>query len=263
MATLDSWQQIFDKAGDLVDSLLYERPKDQFDAIDDEEKIISVLKEIASGEIDPREDWSVIIKAANKGDKLDEKIDQHFEISFRQAIFVRILFEYTMKKIKENYSEHSQFAPLMKAGEEMIFAFACAHQHATAWRLLIEVRDKSYEARSSKGAQVKAEKKEEREVLLHIFIESALERLRPGGGWRNHIIASQTIAKDLAAMAESYSLPITNDIDELSEKVQSMVFKEDRLRKAYNEAAKKPLDEPVKIRKAKLNVIFGEEDKNR
>lgn len=163
-----------------------------------------------------------------------------------------------MQKIRESYSENSQPRMLMKVGEDMLAAFACAQQHATAWRLLIEVRDKSYETRSQNANQIKAEKKVESELLLRSLIEPSLERLRPTGGWRSHIIAAQSIAKDLATMAVSYSLPITRDVDDLSEKVQLMIWKEPRLRKAYNEAAKKPLEEPAKTRKAVINFSVGD-----
>lgn len=63
---LDPWQVIFDKAGDLADSLLHAQPKAEFDAVDFEEKIVSVVKEIASGKVDPKEDWAVIIRPIKK-----------------------------------------------------------------------------------------------------------------------------------------------------------------------------------------------------
>lgn len=258
MAAIDPWQMIFDKAGELADSLLHEQPKGKVDAVDFEEKVISTVKEIAYGEVNPRKDWSVIIKSVSKGNKIDEKIGEHFEIALRQAVFVRVLFEHHMQKIRECYSESSQPRMLMKVGEEMLAAFACAQQHATAWRLLKAVRDKSYGARSQNANQVKSEKKEERELLLRSLVESSLGRLRPGGGWRSHVIAAQVISEDLAAIAASYSLPITSDEDELSEKVQLMIWKEPRLRKAYNETAKHPLDEPVKTRKVVLDFSVGD-----
>nr|WP_298410499.1 hypothetical protein [uncultured Halomonas sp.] len=258
MKTIDSWQMVFDKAGDLADSLLHEQPKDMVDALDIEEQIISAIQELASGEVNPKEDWSVIIKPVSKGSKIDERIANHFDIALRQAVFVRVLFEYHMQKIKEYYSESSQLGMLIKVGEDMLAAYACAQQHATAWRLLSGVRDKSYETRSQNANQIKAEKKEERELLLRCLIESSLERLRPGGGWRSHIIAAQIIAEDLGTMAASYALPITSDEDELSEKVQLMIWKEPRLRKAYNETAKKPIEEPVKTRKIVLSLSPGD-----
>lgn len=255
---LDPWQVIFDKAGDLADSLLHAQPKGEFDAVDFEEKIVGVVKEIASGEVDPKEDWSVIIRPVKKQEVFDAKVSKHFEIALRQAVFVRILFESHMQRIKKRYSEASQPRELMIIGEDMLFAFSCAQQHATAWRLLKEVRDKSNDARSQYAHQVKAEKKEESELLLRGLIESSLERLRPGGGWRSYIIAAQDIAKDLATTSETYALPITSNEGELSEKIQRMIWRETRLRKAYNEAAKEPLDEPVKVRKMYVNSGFEE-----
>ncbi|MWJ29291.1 hypothetical protein GPM19_13985 [Halomonas sp. ZH2S] len=260
MTTTDPWQMIFDKAGHIFDSLLHELPKSKFDAIDFNDKVESVVKELASGEVNPREDWSVIIRSTNKKVKLDEKIDDHFEIALRQAMFVRVLFEFHMQKIKEQYSESSQPGMLMKIGEEMLAAFACAQQHATAWRLLTQVRDKSYEVRSQKAAQVKIDKKEEREALLRSLIETHLGRLRPKGGWRSHILAAQQVSIEVASIAESLSLPISSDQDELSEKVQMMIWKEPRLRKAYNENAKEPLDEPIKSRRVYVKEIFSEEE---
>lgn len=260
MTTLDPWYLIFDKAGDLADSLLHEQPKSKVDAVDIENQIISSVKKIASGDVNPREDWSVIIRPVNQKGKLDEKIEEHFEVALRQSVFVRVLFEYHMQKIREHYPESSQPGALMKIGEEMLAAFACAQQHATAWRLLKEVRDKSFEKRSQNANQVKAEKKEESELLLRSLIESSLERLRPGGDWRSHIIAAQDIAKDLSAMAENYALPITSNEDKLSEEIQLMIWKEPRLRKAYNENAKQPLDEPVKMRRMHVDVKLSEEE---
>lgn len=83
MAAIDPWQMIFDKAGELADSLLHEQPKGKVDAVDFDEQVISTVKEIAYGEVNPREDWSVIIKPVRKGDKIDEKIGEHFEIALR------------------------------------------------------------------------------------------------------------------------------------------------------------------------------------
>ncbi|MCH4565059.1 hypothetical protein MKP05_18330 [Halomonas sp. EGI 63088] len=258
VTTTDPWQMIFDRAGELGDAILREQPKSKFDLIDYESQVIGMIKEISGGRINPRDDWSVIMRPVNKENKLDEKIESHFHIALRQTVFVRVLFEYHMEKIKENYAESSQPGALMKVGEEMLSAFACAQQHATAWRLLKEVRDKSYETRSQSANQTRAERKKERELLLRCLIETSLDRLRPAGptgGWRSHILAGQVIAKDLSSMAESYSLPIITDEDELSEKVQLMIWKEPRLRKAYNESAKEPLKEPIKTRKAVLK--FG------
>ena len=255
--TLDPWQMVFDKAGELADSLLHEQPKSKIDAVDIEDQIINAVKEIARGEVNPREDWSVIIRPVNKKSKIDEKIEEHFEVALRQSVFVRVLFEYHMQKVREHYSETSQPGELMKIGEEMLAAFACAQQHATAWRLLKEVRDKSYETRSKNANQIKAEKKEESDLLLRCLIETSLDRLRPAGGWRSHILASQVIAKDLSSMRETYSIPIIADEDELSEKVQLMIWKESRLRKAYNETAKQLLDEPIKTRKVFFNFDQG------
>ncbi|EWH02091.1 hypothetical protein Q427_10585 [Halomonas sp. BC04] len=259
--TIDPWQMIFDKAGDLADALLHEQPESEIDSVDREEKVVGAMQKIASGEVSPREDWSVIIRPVRKRDTLDEKIDYHFEIAIRQAVFVRALYEHDMQKIKQYFSEISQFGMAMKVGEDMLSAFACAQQHATAWRLLRAIRDKSNQAKSPKANQVKAERKEERELLLRSLIESSLGRLRPRGGWRNHVVAGQVIAKELAEMAASYSLPITSDEDELSDKVQLMIWKEPRLRAAYNENANKPLDEPVKVRKVLLKFDLNVDDR--
>ncbi|GKW48614.1 hypothetical protein [Halomonas sp. NCCP-2165] len=258
VATLDPWYLIFDKAGDLVDALLHEQPKGEFDAIDFEGTISDTVEKIASAEFNPQEDWSVIIRPVNNGEKLDEKIDRHFEIAVRQSVYVRILYEYNMGRIKENYSESSQPGMLMKVGETMLSAFACAQQHATAWRILKEVRNKSYDKRSQAANQIKAEKKSERELLLRSLIEPALERLRPSGNWRSHVFAAQVIAKYISEISSSCSLPISDNEDELSEKIERMIFTESRLRKAYNENAKQPLDEPAKTRKMNMQVNFGE-----
>lgn len=260
VATIDPWQMVFDQAVELADSLLQAQPKGEVDSLDIKEQVIRTVQAIASGEVAPREDWSVIVRPVNNKVKLDEKIDEHFDIALRQAMFVRVLFEYHMKEIKENYVESVQPSMLMKVGEEMLFAFACAQQHATAWRLLTEVRDKSYEARSQKATQAKNERKEEREVLLRSLIEASLRRLRPRGRWRTHILAAQEISVDLAGISDSLSLPISNDPDELSDKVQLMIWKEPQLRKTYNENAREPLPEPVKIQKGFVKVDYGDED---
>lgn len=260
MTTTDPWQIIFDKAGALADSLLHNLPKSEFDLIDLDEKVASVVTELGRGEVDPRKDWSVIIRPTNKNVELDKKIDDHFEIALRQALFVRVLFEFHMQKVRKHLSEHSQPSAIMKIGEDMLTAFACAHQHSTAWRLLREFRDKSYEKRSRSANQVKAEKKEEREVLLRCLIDTLISRLRPQGGWRSYVLAAQQISIEVASIAESLSLPISSDKDELSEKIQLMIWKEPRLRNAYNADAKEPLDEPVKTRKTTLKVEFKERE---
>ncbi|NAW33493.1 hypothetical protein [Halomonas alimentaria] len=164
VTTTDPWQMIFDKAGDLADSLLHELPKSKVDAVDMEGQVVSTIEKIATGEVDPRKDWSVIIRPVSKESMIDERIDEHFDIALRQAVYVRIIFEYHMQKIKGYFSEASQAGMLMKVGEEMLDAFGCAQQHATAWRLLKAVRDKSL--RSQNGNQIKADKKEERAVSM-------------------------------------------------------------------------------------------------
>lgn len=260
MTHVDPWHIIFEKTCALIDALFDEQPKSEVDAIDIDTQVYNVIGDIACGRVDPRSDWSLVIKPENKGERLDKKIEDHFDIALRQTAYARIIFESHMQKVKDNCPESVQPSKLMKLGEEMLAAFACAQQHSTAWRLLIEVRDKNYQTRSQKAAQVKAEKKEEREVLLLCLIEPALNRLRPQGGWRSHILAAQSIAQDVKALAASYSLPISSNEDELSENVEKMIWKESRLRKVYNENAKEPLDEPVKMRRVNVNAKFSGEE---
>lgn len=248
MINEDPWQIIFDKTYELVDALLEAQPESEVDALDIENQVYSVIEDIALEKVDPRADWSEVIKPENKREKLDKKIEDHFNIALRQAAYARIIFESNMQRVKENYAESLQTAKLRELGKEMLAAFSCAQQHATAWRLLIEVRDNSYQTRSKKAAQVKAEKREEREVLLLSLIEPALSRLRPQGGWRSHVLAAQSIAPDLKNLSTSYSLDFFNDEDELTETVEKMIFSKERLRKAYNVNARDPLDKPVKMR---------------
>lgn len=254
---IDPWQMIFDRAGELGDAILCEQPKSEFDSIDYESQVVGMIKEISSGEVDPRDDWSVIIRSANKANRLDEKIECHFHIALRQTVFVRVLFEYHMEKIKENYAESSQPGALIKVGEEMLSAFACAQQHATAWRLLKEVRNNSYEIRQEKAQAARNEKKEEREILLRALVKGALSK-RPANGWPGHVRSAQTIAKTLLPLVDEYRLPLPGDEDKLSEQIEKLTFHEPSLRKAYNENAKEPLAEPTKTRKSK--IVFSSDN---
>ena len=260
MTTTDPWQMIFDKAGDLADSLLHEQPKSEFDAVDFEEKVVSFVKEIAYGEVNPREDWSVVIRPVNKKNKVDEEIEKHLEIALRQAVFVRILFEYDMQKIKDRISEASQPGMIMKVGNEMLDAFACAQQHATAWRFLKAVRDKSFNTRSRSGNQVKADKKEEKEVMLRSMVEVSLNHLRPQNGWRNPVLASQEVAEYIVDNFKGLPLNFPMDKGEISEKVHQFILKDSRFRKAYEDNAKEPIGEPVKTRSAFVKIDFGQEE---
>ncbi|MBS9403712.1 hypothetical protein KG088_08725 [Halomonas sp. TRM85114] len=258
VTTTDPWQMIFDKAGDLADSLLHEQPKSEFDAVDFEEKVVSVLKKIAYGEVNPREDWSVIIRPVNKKSKLDEEIEKHFEIALRQAVFVRVIFEYDMQKIRANFPEVSQRSMLLRSGEEMLDALSCAQQHATAWRLLKEVRDKSFEARSRNASRVKDEIKEEKKVMLRSMIEPSIERLRPPGGWLTPVLASQDIAKYIVDIFDNLPLSFSMGKDEMSQEIHRLIVKDSRFRKAYETNAKEPIVDPVKMRR--VIVKFGYND---
>lgn len=251
--TVDSWQIIYDQAGDLVDAILHEQPKSEFDAIDFEEAINSKAEEIIWRGIKPEDDWSAIIRPVKKGVKLDEKIDEHFHVALRQGVFVRLLYEGDMQNIIKYYTDSSQPGELFKIGAKMVSAFSCAQQHATAWRLLNEVRNKSYEVRQEKAQAARNEKKEEREVLLRGLVKGALSK-RPANGWPGHVRAAQTIAKTLFPLIDEYNLPLPNDEDQLSEQIEKFIFHEPILRKAYNDSAKEPLQEPVKLRRVKVEL---------
>ncbi|MCD1585080.1 hypothetical protein K7H09_03550 [Halomonas sp. IOP_14] len=251
--TVDSWQIIYDQAGDLVDAILHEQPKSEFDAIDFEEAINSKAEEIAWRGIKPEDDWSTIIRPVKKGVKLDNKIDEHFHTALRQGVFVRLLYEGEMQIIIKYYSDSSQPGKLFKVGAKMVSAFSCAQQHATAWRLLNEVRNNSYEVRQEKAQAARNEKKEEREILLRGLVKGALSK-RPANGWPGHVRAAQTIAKTLFPLIDEYNLPLPNDEDQLSEQIEKLIFHEPILRKAYNDSAKEPLPEPVKLRKVNVDV---------
>lgn len=247
MTTIDPWQMIFDKAGDLVDAILHEQPKSEFDAIDFDNAIDNSAIEIVWGKVDPEDDWSVVIRPVKKGVKLDGKIEEHFNIALRQCVFVRMLYEGSMQKIIKHYAEISQPGELFKVGEKMILAFACAQQHATAWRLLKEVRDSSYELRQEKARAATQERKEEGEILLRGLVKGALSK-RPPNGWPGPVRAAQAIAKTLSPLIDEYKLPLPINEGKLTEQIDKLISSEPSLRKAYNENARHPLEEPTKIR---------------
>ncbi|NYS60553.1 hypothetical protein [Vreelandella salicampi] len=110
--TVDSWQIIYDQAGDLVDAMLHEQPKSEFDAIDFNDAINSKIEEIIWRGIEPEEDWSVTIRPVKIGSKLDDKIEEHFQIALRQGVFVRLLYEGDMRRIIKHYTESSQSGEL-------------------------------------------------------------------------------------------------------------------------------------------------------
>lgn len=248
VTTIDPWQMLFDKAGDLVDAILHEQPKSEFDAIDFENAINSKAIEIVWGKVDPEDDWSVVIRPVKNGVKLDDKIEEHFNIALRQGVFVRMLYEESMQKIIKNYTESSQPGELFKVGEKMILAFACAQQHATAWRILKEVKNNSHEVKQEKARAATQEKKEEGEVLLRGLVKGALSK-RQDYGWPGHVRTAQTIAKTLFPLIDEYRLPLPSSEDKLSEKIEKLIFSEPSVRKVYNENAKHPLEEPKKVRK--------------
>lgn len=248
MTTTDPWQMIFDKAGELVDAILHEQPKSEFDAIDFENAINSRAIEIVWGKVVPEDDWSVVIRPVKQGIKLDDKIEAHFNIALRQGVFVRMLYEGSMQKIIKHYTESSQPGELFKVGEKMVSAFACAQQHATAWRILKEVKNNSHEVRQEKAQAARNEKKEEREILLRGLVRGVL--LRPETKlWPGYVRTAQMIANKLFPLVKEYNLPIENDEDKLSEKIEKIIFREPSLRKAFNENTKHPLEEPTKMRK--------------
>ncbi|GEK49474.1 hypothetical protein [Vreelandella venusta] len=249
MTEIDSWQIVYKRAIELSVSLTKEQMNSEIDCLDIEEKIQRIAQDISAGCINPEDDWSLIIKPVNNKAKLDEKIEEALEVAFRQTVFVRILFEYNMNKIVKEYVDGLKAIEIMEVGKKMISALECAHQHATAWRVLSEVRNNSYVIRSQKANQIKQEKNNDREVLLRSLILPWLSRLRPRNGWSSHVLAAQEITPKLASFADSLQLPILEKEDELSEMVESMIWKEPQLRKAYNENAKNALKEPVKMRK--------------
>lgn len=247
MTTTDPWQMIFDKAGDLVDAILHEQPKSKFDAVDFENAINSTVIEIVGGKVDPEDDWSLVIRPVKKGRKLDDKIEEHFNIALRQGIFVRMLYEEDMQKVIKFYAESSQSGALFKIGEKMVLAFSCAQQHATAWRILKEVKNNSHEVKQEKAQAATQAKKEEGEVLLRGLVKGSLSK-RPDYGWPGHVRAAQTIAKTLFPLVNEYRLPLPSSEDKLFEKIETLIFREPSLRKAYNENARHPLEEPTKVR---------------
>jgi len=254
MDTYDAWQAIHERASELVDHLLHEQPAHEVDAIDQQEQVLAVVKQIVEGTVKPRDDWALLIRPAQKGAKLDAKITHHFDVAVRQGMFVICLFENDMLKTRENIKPTLQPGRLHAIGTDMLTAFGCAQQHATAWRLLKDVRDKSFVTRSAQGVKANQEIKDEREVLLRGLVKGALTKERPAGGWQGHVRAAQTIAATLFTLTQAYQLPLPDNEDVLSEKIEKLIFSESSLRKAYNESAKEPLQEPVKLRK--VNIHF-------
>lgn len=249
-----AWELIFDKAGDLLETILKEQPKSEIDAVDVEVKINEVLKKIAYAELNPRDDWSVVIKNENKAENLDQKIKAHFDIAFRQGVYVRLLYEFHIKRVVMEFSEASQVSQINKLGEEMIDAFACAQQHATACILLKEVKEKNFSARAEKGKVARKEKQEEEKVLLRGLIRGALSK-RPANGWPGYVRTAQLIAKSLSGLIDEYGLSISSDVDQLTEKVSKLIVSENSLRRAYNDNAKQHLPEPVKLRKSRIDIF--------
>lgn len=254
MTAIGPWQIVYKRAIGLSIALEKESTNIENDTIDMEERILRITREISTGYIDPVNDWSLTIEPVKNKAKLDEKIEEAFEVALRQTVFVRILYEYYINKILEEYADDLKPIEIMAVGEKMISALECAHKHATAWRVLSEVRNDSYEIRSQKANQIKKEKKNDREVLLRSLILPCLSRLRPRNGWSSHVIAAQDITPELASYADFFDLPILEKKDELSEVVESMIWKEPQLRKAYNENAKEALREPVKMRKGYVKM---------
>jgi|TARA_R110001583_G_scaffold158927_1_gene310752 hypothetical protein len=252
MEQFDVWAIIDKQASDLADHLLHSQPEEQVDAIDREKQYHDVINQLGSGEIDPKKDWEVIIRPVLRKEKIQEQIDKHFDIALRQAVYTCVKYQFYMDKIKKNVVRTRQDVMLFEQGMDMIKAFACAHQHATAWRLLISVRDNSYEIRTAKAAQAKEEKKDEKDILLRSLIKGALTKHRPSGGWKSYKLAAPEIAKALFPLIAQYSLPLSENIDQLSDKIEKLIFKEPRLRKIYDENAKEPLTETVKVRKVRL-----------
>ena len=257
MTTTDPWQIIHDKAAELVDAILHEQPKSEFDAIDFDNALMNKAEEIRLRGVNPEDDWSVVIRQVKKGVKLDEKIEEHFHIALRQGVYVVLLYAEDMRRVIETYNESSQPGELFKIGNKMISAFSCAQQHATACRLLKEVRDNSYEVRQEKAQAARNEKKEEGEILLRGLVKGVLSK-RPDNGWPGRIITGQMIANKLFPLVDEYNLPLPNEEHDLSEQIAKIIFREPSLRKAYNENAKHPLDEPTKARKVgNVRVVYS------
>jgi hypothetical protein len=119
--------------------------------------------------------------------------------------------------------------------------------------MLKDLRDNSPEARQEKAKQAKQELKDEKEVMLRALIRGALSKHRPSGGWERYELAAPVIAKIIHPVIEEYSLPLTNNIDLLSESIQKLIFTEPRLRKTFNENGKQPVPEPHKSRNMTIN----------
>lgn len=238
-------------ATDLANQALHEQPKVEKDAIDHDEQWNHAISQVAANEPDPSKDWDTRIHLVQPRDKkkLQQQIDDHLEIALRQIALVSFTHQDRIPKIRQNIEEVNRRKIMLRAEQEtMAKALTCAHQHVTAWRMLKDLRDNSPEARQEKARQAKQERKDEKEVMLRALIKGALTKHRPSGGWERYDLAAPLIANILLPLIEEYSLPLTDNIDLLSDNIQKLIFTEPSLRKAYNENGKQPVPEPHKSR---------------
>ncbi|QHD49834.1 hypothetical protein [Vreelandella aquamarina] len=256
-ALKDLMAEVDKMATDLGDALLHEQPKSEKDAIDHEEQWHTALQQAMGRSPDPMNDWEVPINSSlpRKKDDFQKKIDNHLSIALRQIAFVSHLNQNWIPKIYENINEDNRRQLMLRDEYTKIAkSFACAYQHATAWRMLKDFRDNSPAARQEKANQAKQEIKDEKEVMLRALIKGALSKHRPSGGWERYDLAAPVIASVLHPLIQEYSLPLPDDIDLLSEKIRKLIFTEPRLRKIYNENGIQPVPEPHKMRK--VNFTF-------
>lgn len=252
MSQVDVWAIIDKQATDLADKILHEQPLDKVDALDREEQWHRSLEQVASQNPDPVKDWDTPIRLIQTKAKIQEQIDKHFDIALRQIAFVSYTHQYRILKIQENIAEDNRRIMMLRdESEKMIKAYACAQQHAAAWRMLKNVRDNSYDLRAVKGVLAKQEKKDEKDVFLRVLIRGALEN-RPAMGWKSLELAAQDIAIILHPLIEQYASAFSEDIGSLSTKISKLIFTEPSLRNAYDENAKVPLSKPMKMRNVKL-----------
>lgn len=253
MSQVDVWAIIDKQATDLADQILHEQPLDKVDALDRDEQWHRSLEQVASQNPDPVKDWDTPIRLIQTKAKIQEQIDKHFDIALRQIAFVSYTHQYRILKIQENIAEDNRRIMMLRdESEKMIKAYACAQQHAAAWRMLKNVRDNSYDIRAVKAALMKQEKKDEKDVLLRGLIRGALIGNRPAKGWKSRELAAHDIAIILHPLIEQYALAFSEDIGSLSTKIAKLIFTEPSLRNAYDENAKVPLSKPMKMRKMKL-----------
>lgn len=243
----DAWQMIYDEACELIETILSDRPGNKAEENEFHGRVEDVMRSILKREIDPREDWSVVINTVNNESALEEKIDLHFNIATRQSIYASILFEHDITIGRKKYSGSTALPSyIRKSGEHLIAAFACAQQHATAWQILKDLREKSYATRSAKATEAKKELKNEREILLRGMVKGLLVK-RESGAWPGPVRASQDIARKMMPVIEEFRLPLPIDMDELSEIIVKSIEKEPSLRKAYNDNAVSPLPKPRRL----------------